>query len=312
MNPFISVIIVNYNAGDRLQKCLKHLEAQSFKDFELIIIDNGSEDGSMEDLSSPLLDMHLIWAGENLGYAKGNNRAVKQAKGEWLAFLNPDAYPDENWLEACVQAMQTYPDVTAFGSTQIDALNDTHLDGAGDVYHILGIAYRGYYGWDISKLPEEGEVFAACGAGASYGEDVDLGYRLRLSGGRTVQLNQAIIRHEGSAITGRHSDFTIYHGHRNRIWLTYKNTPFWLYWPFLPFHFLANLYLLVRTPMFGVSKPFIKGLFDGYTGLSQFKADRAQLLKNRQVSYRGLMRAIEWSPFKILTRKGKNWLYKGM
>ena len=327
MSPFVSVIIVNFNAGDRLQKCIEHLEAQTFKDFEVLIIDNGSEDGSVDSLHAPHLNITVKMAGENLGFAAGNNVMAKQAKGEWLAFLNPDAYADPNWLEQFAEATNRYPDVESFGSAQIDALNETKLDGAGDVYHILGVAYRGYYGWDIDKLPDDAEVFAACGAAAfyktqifrelggfesrffCYGEDVDLGYRLRLKGGRTVQLKDAVVRHEGSAISGRHSDFTIYHGHRNRIWLAYKNTPFWLYWPFLPLHFLANLYLLIRTPMFGVTKPFVKGVFDGYKGAGKFKADRKMALRNRKVNYADLAAALEWSPFKILTRKGKNWPY---
>jgi len=300
---------------------------QTFKDFDVLVIDNGSEDGSMDKLKSSSLKLTVKRAGENLGFAVGNNEMVKDACGVWLAFLNPDAYADPNWLKEFAAATKRYPHIEAFGSTQIDALNPKTLDGAGDVYHILGIAYRGYYGWDVAKLPEGGEVFAACGAGAFYKaqtfrelggfeprffcycEDVDLGYRLRLNGGRTIQLSQAVIRHEGSAITGRHSDFTIYHGHRNRIWAAYRNTPFWLYWPFLPLHLLANLYLLVRTPMFGVTKPFVKGIVDGYKGLPQFKADRKTLLKNRKVSYGQLIGTIEWSPFKILTRKGKNWRY---
>ena len=328
MTPFISVIIVNYNAGDRLQKCLEHIERQTFTNFEVLIIDNGSEDGSVENLNFPTLDMTLTLAGENLGFAAGNNRVAKAAKGEWLAFLNPDAYADPNWLEEFVGATQRYPDVAAFGSTQIDALDETRLDGTGDVYHILGIAYRGHFGWDVEHIPEDSEVFAACAAAAfykaqtfqdlggfeerffCYGEDVDLGYRLRLSGGRTVQLKEAIVRHEGSAISGRHSDFTIYHGHRNRIWLTYKNTPFWFYWPFLPLHFLANLYLLIRAPKAGITRPYLKGLIHGYKGLRQFKVDRQVLQANRKVSYKSLHRAIEWSPFKISTRKGRSWLYK--
>ncbi len=328
MSPLISVIIVNYNAGERLQKCLEHLTKQTFKAFEVLVIDNNSQDGSADDLIFPTLDLNVTYAGENLGFAAGNNKAVKQAKGEWLAFLNPDAYAAPNWLEEFVKGMQAYPDVEAFGSAQIDALDKTRIDGAGDVYHILGIAYRGYYGWEIAKLPQDGDVFAACGAAAfyradvfrklggfearffCYGEDVDLGYRLRLSGGRTIQLSQAIVYHEGSAISGRHSDFTIYHGHRNRIWLAYKNTPFWLYWPFIPLHFLANLYLLIRTPMFGVTRPFIKGVFDGYKGLGQFKLDRQTLLANRKVTYADLIRSMECSPFKVLTRKGKNWVHE--
>jgi len=324
MSPFISVIIVNYNAG---QKCVEHLEAQTFKDFEVLIIDNGSEDGSADGLNAPKIDMTLKMAGENLGFAAGNNVIVKQAKGTWLAFLNPDAYADPNWLEEFVAATKRYPDVEAFGSTQIDALDVSRLDGGGDVYHALGIAYRGYYGWDITTLPEEGETFAACGAGAFYKaktfrkldgfesrffcycEDVDLGYRLRLGGGRTIQLSKAVVYHEGSAITGLHSDFTVYHGHRNRIWLAYKNTPFWLYWPFLPLHVFVNLYLLIRSFKAGIARSYFKGIIHGYRGLSQFKEDRRAIQKNRKVSYKSLISAIEWSPLKILSRKGKIWPY---
>jgi len=328
MSGMISVIIVDFNSGEMLHKCLQHLKEQSYKNFEVIIVNNGASNYTAADFKSLGLDLRLKLPSENLGFAAGNNLAVQQAKGDWLAFLNPDAYAASNWLEELVAGVERYPDVDAFGSTQINALNGMQLDGAGDVYHILGIAYRGYFGRHIAELPEEGEVFAACGAAAfykaktfrelggfedrffCYGEDVDLGYRLRLRGGRTVQLKDAVVRHEGSGISGRHSDFTIYHGHRNRIWLAYKNTPFWLYWPFLPLHILANLYLLIRTPFTGITKPYIKALIHGYGGLPAFKADRQVLQKNRSVSYAQLSRAVEWSPYKISTRKGKNWPYK--
>jgi len=215
MAPFISVIIFNYNAGTRLAKVLSHLENQSYKNFEVIILDNGSEDGSADNLDFPALDLQIIFAEENLGFAAGNNRAVDYARGDWLACLNPDAYADENWLEEFTKAAEKYPAIEAFGSTQIMSDERSKLDGAGDGYHILGIAYRGYYGWDIGHLPDDGEVFAACGAAAfyktdtfkslggfeerffCYGEDVDLGYRLRLSGGAIMQLQRAIVYHEG-------------------------------------------------------------------------------------------------------------------
>jgi len=328
MAPFISVIIVNYNAGTRLAKVLSHLENQSYKNFEVIILDNGSEDGSADNLDFPALDLQIIFAEENLGFAAGNNRAVDYARGDWLACLNPDAYADENWLEEFTKAAEKYPAIEAFGSTQIMPDERSKLDGAGDGYHILGIAYRGYYGWDIGHLPDDGEVFAACGAAAfyktdtfkslggfeerffCYGEDVDLGYRLRLSGGAIMQLQRAIVYHEGSGISGRHSDFTIYHGHRNRIWLAYKNTPFWLYWPFLPLHILANLYLLVRAPKAGITRPYLKAMIDGYKGLGQFRADRRRLQKDRKVKYGQLCRALIWSPLKISTRAGHNWPYE--
>ena len=325
MTPLISVIIVNYNAGARLQKCLDHLKAQSFKDFEVLIIDNGSEDGSADNLEAEALVLHVEFADENLGFAAGNNIRVQSAKGQWLAFLNPDAYAAPNWLEAFVAAAAQYPQCSAFGSTQIDALDQDKIDGAGDVGHILGLAYRGHYGWDIKTLPQTAYVFAPCAAAAfykrdifmalggfdarffCYGEDVDLGYRLRLSGRQVIQLKEAVVYHEGSAITGRHSDFTVYHGHRNRIWFMYKNTPFWLYWPFLGLHIFAHIYLLFRMIKVGSVRPYMRAIIDGYKGLGQFKADRRQLQRSRQLGYRDLIRAFTWSPRKIIRREGKSW-----
>jgi len=325
MPPVISVIIVDFNSGNRLQKCLKHLKDQNYKTFEVIIVNNGSEKYSVQDFETLDLNLELIDPNENLGFAAGCNLAAKAANGDWLAFLNPDAYADENWLKEFMSATKRYVDVQAFGSTQINAANPKLIDGAGDVYHILGIGYRGYFGWDRQHLPPEGEVFAPCGAAAfytteifnalggfderffCYGEDVDLGFRLRLAGGRCIQLSKAIVRHEGSALTGRHSDFTVYHGHRNRIWLTYKNTPFWFYWPFLPLHLFANAFLLIRLAKAGSTKPYLKALWDGYKGVFRFRADRRTIQSDRQVSYKSLGRAIEWSPLKISKREGKNW-----
>ena len=325
MSPKVSVIIVNYNAGDRLQKCLTHLEVQTFKDFDVTVIDNASHDGSERYVEESPLGAKLIRAGGNIGFAAGNNRAAESVKGEWLAFLNPDAYAAPDWLSEFVKGTERHPDVEAFGSAQINAADPTLLDGVGDVYHILGIPYRGYFGWDVKHLPPEGEVFAPCGAAAfyksktfrdlggfeerffCYGEDVDLGFRLRLAGGRIIQLPNSVVYHEGSGVTGRHSDFTIYHGHRNRIWLAYKNTPFWLYWPFLPLHLMANLYLLFRAPKAGITKPYFRGILDGYKGIFRFQKDRKVIQRTRKVSYKTLFKAIERSPTKLFRREGRNW-----
>ncbi len=326
MIPDISVIIINYNSGHRLKTCLDHLAKQTFRAFEVIVLDNASHDSSAEDAQSSEQTAHFILSKTNLGFAAGNNKAVLTAKGRWLAFLNPDAYPDPSWLAELMAATDRYPDIEAFGSTQINADQPDRLDGAGDVYHILGIPYRGYFGWPLQNLPPEGQTFAPCAAAALYKaesfarlggfderffcycEDVDLGYRLRLAGGQVMQVRAAIVYHEGSAVTGRHSDFTIYHGHRNRIWLAYKNTPFWLYWPFLPLHILANIYLLLRAPFAKITRPYLKAIIHGYMGLGRFTADRRTIMANRKVSYAQLIKAMTWSPFKLSARKGRIWL----
>lgn len=321
--PRLTVIIVNYNSGDRLAKCLRALEDQTFRDFEIIIADNGSHHDSLTNFPQSDLPVRVEQFGENLGFAEANNRAAEIAKGEWLVFLNPDAYPRENWLAELVTASEKYPHADSFGSTQLDAANPETVDGAGDVMHILGVAYRGQFGRNIHSLPPPGECFAPCAAAAMYrrsaftalggfdasffcyGEDVDLGFRLRLAGGRCVQWPAAIVLHEGSGVTGKASDFTIYHGNRNRIWLTHKNMPALLYWPLLPARLVFDLCGLVRWSLAGKGGVYWKAILDGYGGLPARSGLRRKTVKNRRATTLEIARALSWSPIALATRQAK-------
>ncbi len=319
-DPIVSVLIVNYNSGVRLGRTLDCLEVQTFRRFETIVLDNDSKDESADSAKAHRLKPWLIRSDSNLGFAAGNNRAARIARGSWLACLNPDAYPRPDWLERLMAATVRYPDVEAFGSTQLVADDSTLIDGAGDVFHALGIPYRGHFGWSARDLPPEGECFSPCAAAAlyrkarfdalggfderffCYGEDVDLGFRLRLAGGRAVQVADAVVLHEGSGISGRHSDFTLYHGHRNRIWAGYKSTPGLIYWPLWPARRLVDLYLLARARGHGFSDPFARALRDGYRGLSALREDRRKLLGSRRGSVADIARAMTWAPWKISRR----------
>lgn len=319
--PKFSVIIVNYNGGDRLRRCLDRLADQQWRDFETIVIDNASGDDSINLAKASRVPFRLIDAGANLGFAAANNCAIREASGAWLVFLNPDAYAEPDWLAELAAGVERYPGVDAFGSTQINAHDRSLIDGAGDVFHILGVPYRGHFGWPVESLPPEGECFAPCGAAAvyrkstfeslggfderffCYGEDVDLGFRLRLQGGRAVQLQRARVLHEGSGVTGRHSDFTIYHGHRNRIWTTYKNMPGLLYWSFWPARRLVDLYLLARSYKVGINGAYRRALKDGYGGLKALREDRRRLQKARRARLSDIAAALAWSPTAVSRRQ---------
>lgn len=318
--PCVSVVIVNYNAGDRLSRCLDCLSKQRFRDFEIIIVDNGSRDDSIQSAQKTGVPFELIEIGDNLGFAAANNRALAFARGNWIAFLNPDAYAEPGWLENLIGATGRYPDVDAFGSTQIDAANPSVLDGAGDVYHIFGVPYRGHYGRPVSELPGEGECFAPCAAAAMYRrstlealggfeesyfcycEDVDLAFRLRLAGGRAIQVRDAVVLHEGSGVTGQRSHFTVYHGHRNRIWTHFRTMPLPLLIISAPFFFLMNFYLLLRFALLGEASPYIRAMKDGFGGISKHIEARKQIQQNRKASVGDIARALTWSPAKIFRR----------
>ncbi len=321
----VSVVIVNFNAGSRLRGCLDHLAAQTLQPDEIIVVDNGSSDNSFDaatdrqDVLASVIKPRP--AGRNLGFAAANNLAAADAAGEWLAFLNPDAYPEPDWLERLVEAARRHPDVEAFGSLQIDAANPTILDGCGDVCSVFGLAYRGGHGEPRASAPTtDYETFAPCAAAAlykrgrfmalggfderffCYGEDVDLGFRLRNAGGRCVQVSDAIVRHEGSGITGKRSDFSVYHGHRNRIWVFYKNMPFLLYWMTTPLRLVGDILLFFKSLADGVSVSYLRGVRDGYLGLGVLEADRRRIASDRRHARSKVARALSWSPLKLLTR----------
>ncbi len=319
--PIVSVIIVNYNSGPRLKRCLEHLLAQTFREFEIIIVDNASTDDSLADAGNAGADFQLIDAGANLGFAAANNLAAQSARGEWLAFLNPDAYAAPDWIEALMAAVHAYPGVDAFGSLQLNDDAPDMLDGAGDACSAWGVYYRGFYGWPASFAPDDGECFAPCAAAAlyrrsrfldlggfderffCYGEDVDLGFRLRLAGGRAMQLRNAVVRHEGSGVTGRRSGFTVYHGHRNRIWLYYKNLASPLYWLTAPMRLAADLALGAKAFLSGGGGAYLRAIRDGYAGCAAFTEDRRLAAKSDAMN--AVATCLVWSPFKVLRRKGK-------
>ena len=321
MSAAVAVVIVNYNSDDRIRRTISCLEAQTFRDFEVVVFDNASEDASADGLVAVSLPLRIVRSETNIGFAAGNNRAVSMVEAEWIAFLNPDAYPEPDWLSELMAATRRHQGADAFGSTQIDAGDPSRLDGAGDAYHVFGVPYRGHFGWPLSKLPPEGECFAPCAAAAlyrrrtflalggfdetffCYGEDVDLGFRLRSMGGRAIQVASARVLHEGSGITGRRSDFTVFYGHRNRIWTFVKDMPPEVFWPALPFHLLVNLYLLVRLTLIGSGGAYARALGAAWKGLPAVWRKRRELQRAREANVRDIVRMLTFSPIRLARRQ---------
>jgi len=314
--PKISVIIVNYNAGDWLAKSVKSVINQNFENYECFIVDNKSSDKSMSAL--PKLDARfkIIKSNENIGFAAANNLAASKATGKWLALLNPDAFAHPDWLDNLLAATKLAPNVTMVGSTQYMALQDNIFDGTGDELHAFGLAYRSGFGHQVRPLKTR-ETFAPCGAGAfllrknfirlggfdesffCYHEDIDLAYRMRLDGGICIQSAEAKIDHISSGISGRASDFAIYHGTRNRIWTFMKNTPRGLMPVLFPGHLIMNLFMLIWSIFRSKrAKPTWRGMKDGFFT----KPNSPILPPERKISYINLLKSFAWSPFKLKKR----------
>ncbi len=314
--PDVSVIIVNFNAGEYLRRCVESVLSQTLTDFECFIVDNGSTDGSLATL--PDLDdrFKILKMGANLGFSAANNRAAEAAASEWLALLNPDAFARADWLGAGLAATKRLPKTAMVGSTQYMEKEPELFDGLGDEYHAFGIAWRAGFGKPIEPIFDR-EAFGPCGAGAFYDrevflrlggfdesffcyhEDVDLAFRMRLAGYRCLQSSDAIIDHVSSGISGRASDFAVYHGTRNRIWTFFNNMPGPLLILLAVPHILANLaFLFMSIFRNGRFKPTFRGMRHGF--FTRPKAGPARL--PRKASLRDILRAMGWNPLKVVKR----------
>ncbi len=324
--PEISIIIVNYNGGQWLARSIASVAAQTLKNFECFIVDNGSTDGSLDTLSKLDTRFNIIKSETNLGFAAGNNLAAKKSRGNWLAMLNPDAFARENWLENLIKATTLSPQVTMVGSTQFMALDPNTYDGTGDFYHISGLAWRGKHGHMVTSSDNKSdlktaEVFGPCAAAAlyhretflslggfderffCYHEDVDLAFRMRLAGGICIQSHTAIVDHVSSGITGKASTFAVYHGTRNRIWTFVKNMPALGLWIFGPLHIVLNIAFMIWS-LFrpGRAQPTWRGIWHGVKAIPDIWQSRANIHPARKLGLFALMRVMSISPLTFLRR----------
>ncbi|MBZ0072522.1 MAG: glycosyltransferase family 2 protein [Burkholderiaceae bacterium] len=308
----VTVVIVNWNGGDLLDQCLRHLLRQSRSPRRILIMDNGSTDGSADRIRDTA-EVDVQFVGANLGFARANNLALKECDTDFVALLNPDAFPDRDWLENLLHAARTHPDVAAFGSRQMVHGTENTLDGIGDVYHFSGLIWRDGHGRPHSEADDvDGEIFSPCAGAALYRrdallevggfdedyfcyvEDVDLGFRLRLAGYKSMYVADAVVYHVGSACSGgQHSDFAVYYGHRNLVWAFVKNMPGTLFWILLPVHLLLNVVTLIHFTLHGQGAVMLRAKRDALKGIPSAWRKRRGVQAQRRASVRDIWRVLD-------------------
>jgi GT2 family glycosyltransferase len=308
--PRVAVVIVNLNGGKLIRRTLDALALQSLAPARVIVVDNASTDGSTESLDRSYESVELIRLEQNAGFAGGNNVGIRAADDcDWIVLLNPDAFPEPPWLETMLRTAERHPEYSFFGSSLVLADDPTRLDGTGDVYHVGGLAFRRDHGRPVAKVKREsGEIFSPCAAAALYRrdallevggfdesyfcylEDLDLAFRLRFRGHRCLYVPEAVCLHMGSALTGRTSDFTIYHSHRNLVWTFVKNMPRPLLWLYLPQHLLVNVVAVLAYSVLGQGRAILSSKRDALRGLPRVLAERHALQRERKVGARDLRR----------------------
>jgi GT2 family glycosyltransferase len=255
-SPLISVIIVNWNRKPMLEDCLRSLEAQRFPDFEVIVVDNGSIDGSLALLQDPgRKSIRVIANPENRGFCAANNQGIAAAQGELIALLNNDAEADPGWLASLAEAARREPGYSMFASKIVSHDDPGVIDKVGHLIYPDGQNRgRGSGERDHGQYDRVEEVAWPDGCAAlyrramldriggfdedffAYADDAELGLRARIAGYRALAVPSALVRHRLGSTLGRYSPERLFLIERNRLWLVFKLFPLRM-WPLVPFFY---------------------------------------------------------------------------
>ena len=272
MTPAVSVIVANLNRRDLLGRCLESLWKQTFSDFEVIVVENGSTDGSLEFLQTvrePRL--HIVALPSNRGFAGGCNAGIAQAEGRYIATLNNDAEADPHWLEELVTGIESGPAIGMCASKILFYGDRKRIDKAGHLIYPDGLNHgRGSGEADHGQFDRREEVLFPDAAAAlyrramldviglfdehffAYGDDADLGLRGRLAGWNCLYIPTAIVYHVHSATAGEFSPMKAFLIERNRIWVAVKTFP-------LPLLLLSPFFTAIRFAYHAYGSLFMVG-----------------------------------------------------
>ena len=275
-----TIIIPNYNGLSFMEPCFESLTEQTVRDFKVLVVDNGSTDGSVEWLKEHRVPS--IFLKENTGFSGAVNTGIRAADTPYVLLLNNDTRVEPGFVAAMERAMDQSPKIFSVSSRMIQMYHPELLDDAGDMYSILGWAYQRGVGRSVNLYQKSCRVFSACAGAAiyrravfdeiglfdelhfAYLEDIDVGWRAKLYGYDNVYCPDAAVYHVGSGTSGsRYNSFKVRLAARNCIYLNYKNMPGWqilLNAPFLLAGIFVKYLFFVKN---GFGGDYVSGLKEG-------------------------------------------------
>lgn len=318
----VTVVVVNFNGRAYLRRCLDSLACQTVE-HEVIVVDNGSTDGSTDFVRARYPDVRLMLLGRNAGFAAANNIGAREAHGRYIAFLNNDTEASSNWLACLLDGLKGNLKA-GFAASRIVYLHDRSVvDSAGDVVTRSGGAFKRGHGKSTEKFLAPTEIFGACGAACIFRydvffevggfdedfflvfEDVDLSYRAQLLGYQCQYVPEAVVAHAGSAAIGRISRMAVYYGQRNIEWVYLKNTPTSLLVLTFPSHIVYLVASVIYHASIGALGPFAAGKWSALRGSLRVLRQRRAIQRSRRVSSAALWRRLErgWLVRKITEKR---------
>lgn len=294
MQKKVTIVIPNYNGLKFMEPCFRALNAQSEKNFELLVVDNGSTDGSVTWLEEKKIP--TIFLKENIGFSGAVNIGIEKSVTPYVILLNNDTEPEPDYVKELVRAIESSPKIFSVSSKMIQLCHKQLMDDAGDMYSVLGWAYQRGVGQKSSGYQKACQVFSACAGAAiyrravfdeiggfdedhfAYLEDIDVGYRAKIHGYENWYCPKAVVYHVGSGTSGsKYNSFKVHLAARNNLYLNYKNMPILqLFFNALPL--LAGIlvkYLFFRR--LGFASDYIRGLKEGMKTLKKTRKVRFQM-----------------------------------
>ena len=277
----VTVVIPNYKGEAYLRPCVESLFAGTGLEMDVIIVDNGSRDGCVEEVRRLYPQVECVCLDQNYGFCKAVNIGIWKAETPYVFLLNNDTLVCKGAVEALLASLKKDRRIFSVEAKMIQYQDRTKIDSAGTFYNAFGWAYARGKDRPADQYRKRGPVFSACAGAAMYRrevfeeiglfdeehfaylEDVDVGYRARIAGYRNVYEPMARIIHVGSAASGsRHNEFKVRLSARNNLYLIYKNMPvlqILLNLPFLLVGFLVKYLFFLKK---GLGAIYLKGLME--------------------------------------------------
>jgi GT2 family glycosyltransferase len=302
----VSVIIPNWNGKKFLKGCLDSLLLSSYDQVEVVIVDNGSKDGSVEYLESNYPSVKLVKFAHNTGFSPAVNAGIRYCEGEFVALLNNDTVVDKDWISEMIAVLREHPEIGSTGCKMLAYDDHSLLDGAGDGYRRGGLPGRiGHREIDRGQFDQQRYILGPCGGAAvyrrsmlddiglfdddyfAYLEDVDIGLRAQSAGYKCLYVPTAIMYHLGCGTTGSGYHPLVVRLSSQNNWNTIvKNIPLALLFKFAPQIFYWQLYyfavVIVRG---GQVIPWLEGSWRALMLLPKMLKKRAEINRKRRVPH---------------------------
>nr|WP_297873819.1 glycosyltransferase family 2 protein [uncultured Blautia sp.] len=311
----VSVIIPNFNGKQYLKNCLDAMKRQVYRDFEVILVDNGSEDGSADYVREHYPEVHVLTLQENRGFCGGVNAGIQASESPYVVLLNNDTIAEKYFLKNLVSFMKEHPGTFSCQAKMLKLQDRDKIDDAGNYYCALGWAFADGKGKPETRYNREKRVFSACAGAAIYDkrllektglfdevhfaylEDLDIGYRARLLGYENWFCPKARVYHVGSGTSGsRYNLFKVRYSSRNNIYMIYKNMPLLqIIWNF-PLLFLGFSCKALFFARKGFGREYLAGIKNGIALSRENQDKKVSGIRPRRYV------AVQWELYKNIIR----------